>query len=178
MSRMEAGKAAVQRLPVAPEQLVLQASDDFRTAFLDRGVNLKLDLPPDVPQVLVDPARIKHVFSNLLNNALKHTPPGGSVSVSARSEGAEVRFAVEDTGAGIPAEYLPRVFEEFFRVPGQDQESDTGLGLAIVKEIVELHGGRIEAQSEPGKGAKFVFTLKVAEPTGNRTFSDLPTLSV
>jgi len=178
MSRMEAGRAAVQRLPVAPEQLVLQASDDFRTAFLDRGVNLKLDLPPDVPQVLVDPARIKHVFSNLLNNALKHTPPGGSVSVSARSEGAEVRFAVEDTGAGIPAEYLPRVFEEFFRVPGQDQESDTGLGLAIVKEIVELHGGRIEAQSEPGKGAKFVFTLKVAEPTGNRTFSDLPTLSV
>jgi signal transduction histidine kinase/HAMP domain-containing protein len=177
MSRMEAGRAAVQRLPVAPEQLVLQASDDFRTAFLDRGVNLKLDLPPDVPPVLVDPIRIKHVFSNLLNNALKHTPRGGSVTVSARTEGAEVLFAVKDTGAGIPMEYLPHVFEEFFRVPGQDQESDTGLGLAIVKEIVELHGGRIEAQSEPGNGAKFIFTLKTAEPAENRTPSESRTIA-
>jgi len=172
MSRMEAGRVAVQRLPVTPEQLVLRASDQFRTAFLDRGVHLEIDLPPDVPWVLADPVRIQYVFTNLLNNALKHTPPGGTVTVSVSAEEARVRFAIEDTGAGIPEEYLPHIFEEFFRVPGQDQQSDTGLGLAIVKEIVELHGGGIEAQSEPGKGAKFIFTLKAVEPQGSSPPSD------
>jgi two-component system, NtrC family, sensor histidine kinase KinB len=169
MTRMEAGRVTIQKLPVTAEQLVLQASDQFRTAFLDRGVHLKIDLPPDVPLVLADPVRIQHVFTNLLSNALRHTPPGGTVSVCVRAEREEVRFAFEDTGAGIPEEYLPHVFEEFFRVPGQDQPSDTGLGLAIVKEIVELHGGEIRAESEPGRGARFIFSLKVAESRESST---------
>jgi signal transduction histidine kinase len=164
MSRMESGRAPIQKLSVTPEQLVLQASDVFRTAFQDRGVHLKIDLTPDVPSVLADPTRMQHVFANLLNNALKHTPPGGVVTISARRDGENVRFVVEDTGPGIPEEYLPHVFEEFFRVPGQDQQHDTGLGLAIVKEIIGVHGGSIDAQSGPGKGARFVFTLKAAEP--------------
>lgn len=164
MSRMESGRAPLQKLPVTPEQLVLQASDVFRTAFQDRGVHLKIDIASDAPSVLADLTRMQHVFANLLNNALKHTPPGGVVTISARRDGENVRFVVKDTGPGIPEEYLPHVFEEFFRVPGQDQQHDTGLGLAIVKEIVGLHGGIINAQSEPGKGARFVFTLKAAEP--------------
>jgi signal transduction histidine kinase len=168
MSRMESGRAPIRKLPVTPEQLVLQASDAFRTAFQDRGVHLKIDIAPDVPSVLADPTRMQHVFANLLNNALKHTPPGGVVTISARREEENVRFVVEDTGPGIPEEYLPHVFEEFFRVPGQDQQNDTGLGLAIVKEIVGLHGGMINAQSEPGKGARFVFTLRAAEPKESR----------
>ncbi len=164
MSRMEAGRAAIQKRPVTSEQLLLPASDEFRTAFADRGVHLKIDISPDAPPVLADPIRMQHVFTNLLNNALRHTPPGGVVTISARREGEEVCFVVEDTGPGIPEEYLPHVFEEFFRVPGQDQQHDTGLGLAIVKDIVGLHGGTIEAQSEAGKGAKFIFTLPAAEP--------------
>jgi two-component system, NtrC family, sensor histidine kinase KinB len=163
MSRMESGREPIQKLPVTPEQLVLQATDEFQSAFLDRGIVLKIDIHEDTPAVLADRLRIQHVFSNLLNNALKHTPPGGEVFVSARSEGDEVCFVVEDTGPGIPAEYLPHVFEEFFRIPGQKQQSDTGLGLAIVREIVELHGGRIDVESPAGKGARFTFALKAAE---------------
>ena len=138
-------------------------------------MHLKINLPPDVPLVLADPIRIQHVFTNLLNNALKHTPPGGTVTLSVGTEGEAVRFAVEDTGAGIPDEYLPHIFEEFFRVPGQEQESDTGLGLAIVKEIVELHGGGIDVESEPGKGTTFRLYLPAAEPQGSPIPSKSPT---
>ena len=80
-----------------------------------------------------------------------------------------VRFCVEDAGSGIPTEYLPHIFEKFFRVPGQEQQRDSGLGLAIVKEIIEAHGGNIEVTSEPGKGARFVFTLRAAEPVEQST---------
>jgi two-component system, NtrC family, sensor histidine kinase KinB len=163
MSRMESGREAIRKRPVTPEELVLQATDEFQTAFLDRGINLKIDISPEVSSVLADPPRIQHVFANLLNNALKHTPPGGEVRISASSKGEDVLFVVEDTGPGIAEEYLPHVFEEFFRVPGQQQQSDTGLGLAIVKEIVELHGGRIDVESPAGKGARFTFTLEAAE---------------
>jgi two-component system, NtrC family, sensor histidine kinase KinB len=163
MSRMESDRAAIRKQPVTVEQLVLQATDEFQTAFLDGGINLKIDISQEVSPVLADPPRIQHVFANLLNNALKHTPPGGEVRISASSEGQEVLFVVEDTGPGIAEEYLPHVFEEFFRVPGQELQTDTGLGLAIVKEIIELHGGKIDVESQAGKGAKFTFTLKAAE---------------
>jgi two-component system, NtrC family, sensor histidine kinase KinB len=168
MSRMESGRAAIEKVPVTSDQLIVEASEEFRTAFFDRGVHLEIELPSDAPSVFVDPVRMHHVFANLLNNALKHTPPGGVVSISAHREGEEVRFVVEDTGPGIPDEYLPHVFEEFFRVPGQDQKSDTGLGLAIVKEIVALHGGTIEVMNLAGKGARFTFALKAAEAGGGR----------
>ena len=164
MSRMEAGGMSLQMQPVAPEQLVLRATEEFQAAFLDRGVHLKVDILPEVPAVLVDPIRIQPVFANLLKNALRHTPPGGEISVSAHPEGKQVRFTVEDTGSGIPEAYLPLVFEKFFRVPGQDQESDTGLGLSIVKEIIALHGGQVAVSSQEGKGTRFTFTLEAVLP--------------
>jgi signal transduction histidine kinase len=80
-----------------------------------------------------------------------------------------VRFTVEDNGAGIPEEYLPHIFEKFFRVPGQEKESDAGLGLAIVKEIVVAHGGAIDVVSKVGKGTRFSFTLKAAEAESSVT---------
>ncbi len=172
MSRMESGRAAIEKVAVTADQLVLEASEEFRTAFMDRGVHLKIELPPDAPSVFADPVRMHHVLSNLLNNALKNTPPGGVVSISARREGEVVRFVVEDTGPGIPVEYLPHVFEEFFRVPGHNESSDTGLGLAIVKEIVALHGGRVEAMNLAGKGARFTFALKAIEPGAGGSPSD------
>ena len=103
------------------------------------------------------------VFTNLLSNGLKFTPPGGKVKVSARMEQGEVLFAVEDTGSGIPEESLPHVFEKFFRAPGRvGQQGNTGLGLAIVKEIIEGHGGRVSVTSKPGEGTKFNFALEAA----------------
>jgi signal transduction histidine kinase len=115
--------------------------------------------------VLADPTRLQLVFDNLLSNALKYTPIGGKVIIAARPEDSLVRFAVEDTGIGIAPEFLPRIFDKFFRVPGQEQIS-SGLGLTIAKEIVEAHGGTINVASEPGQGTKFTFTVKAVEDRG------------
>ncbi len=106
---------------------------------------------------------MNHVFANLLSNALRYTPPGGKVTVLAGADEDWVRFSVSDTGKGIPSQYLPRIFEQFFRVPEQGKESGVGLGLAIVKEIVEAHGGAISVESHEGKGSTFTFTLPRAE---------------
>ena len=151
------------------EELVFQATDKVRAAFRDHRLALTIDVAPDVPQVLADPARLYLVFDNLLSNALKYTPPAGEVRITAQPEDGMVRFAIEDTGIGIAPEHLPHIFEKFFRVPGQEQVS-SGLGLTIAKEIVEAHGGTIEVASQPGKGSKFTFTVKaVKEPGSNLT---------
>ena len=119
--------------------------------------------PGDLPDVWVDTTRIGHVFSNLLSNALKHTSPGGRIALTAEADDAWVRFHVSDTGEGIPAAFLTRVFEPFFRVPGRRNETGAGLGLAIVKEIVEAHGGTVGVESSEGKGSTFTFTLRRAD---------------
>jgi signal transduction histidine kinase len=136
----------------------------MRTAFADRGVALSVDLPEDSPWILADRLRLGIVFTNLLNNALKHTPPGGQVILSGREESGEVLFSVEDTGEGIPEGNLPHIFQKFFRVPGYEEQGTSGLGLAIVKEIVEGHGSNIKVDSSLGKGTRFTFALKKADP--------------
>jgi PAS domain S-box-containing protein len=164
ISRMEAGRSELELVPVNTEQVILDAVEKMRASYLAKGTALTTHVPEDIPPVLADTLRLESVFANLLNNALKNTPPGGQVTVSAQAEGALVHFAVEDTGAGIPKEYLPHVFERFFHVPGHGQEKGSGLGLSIVKKIIEAHGGKIAVSSEPGKGTRFTFTLKAAEP--------------
>jgi len=163
MGRLEAGRVELDLCPQAAQKLVNQAVEQMQTAFHDRGVVLEVDLPVQTPDVSVDPARIDHVFSNLLGNALKFTPPGGKVRVSAETLEGYVRFTVEDTGPGIAADQLGRIFERFYRVPGQSQQAGAGLGLAIAKEIVELHGGRLAVQSRQGAGSVFSFTLRRAD---------------
>ena len=163
LGRMQSGRDTLELRSVNTEQIVVEAVEEMRSAFVDRGVGILIDVPADLPPVLVDTLRIDSVFTNLLSNALKHTAPGGQVTVSAQQDQSLVQFCVEDTGSGIPEEYLPHIFERFFRIPGQEQQRDSGLGLAIVKEIIEAHGGKINVVSEPGKGARFVFTLKTAE---------------
>ena len=163
IGQIEAGRSRMQIRPAAPEQLTLPVVDEMRTAFLDRGITLAVDIPGDVPPVMADELRIQYVLDNLLSNALKHTSAGGRVGLGASIEGNMVRFTVEDTGGGIPEEYLPHVFEKFFRVPGQEHRGDTGLGLAIAKEIIEAHGGAIGVSSQIGQGARFTFTLRAAE---------------
>jgi len=146
----------------------LEAIEPFRIAAKDQGVAIEVELTEDPPQVWADKSRISHVFGNLLTNGLKHTPAGGKITVSAKPEDNGVRFSVADTGKGIPSQYLPRIFEQFFRVPDQSSDSGAGLGLAIVKEIVEAHGGMVSADSSEGKGSTFSFTLRSADPTSKR----------
>jgi two-component system, NtrC family, sensor histidine kinase KinB len=164
IGRMEAGRSELELIPVNTEQIILDAVENMRTSYLAKGTVLTTHVPGDIPPVFADTFRLESVFANLLNNALKNTPPGGQVTVSAQAEGAFVHFSVEDTGSGIPEEYLPHVFERFFHVPGHSQEKGSGLGLSIVKEIIEAHGGKVGVSSEPGKGTRFTFTLKAAEP--------------
>jgi NtrC-family two-component system sensor histidine kinase KinB len=163
MGRLESGRVELDLRPEPAERLVSDAITPLETAYHDRGVALEVDIPGDTAPVLVDPARIDHVFSNLLGNALKFTPPGGRVRISAQNEPAVVRFLVQDSGVGIPAEHLPRIFERFYRVPRQNQVAGAGLGLAIVKEIVEAHQGRISVQSRDGEGTTMSFTLQRAD---------------
>jgi two-component system, NtrC family, sensor histidine kinase KinB len=163
INQIESGRLRMACRGVPSQTLVMDAVEPFRRAAQDGGLILETDLPGDLPPVLVDPARIRYVFSNLLTNAVRYTGPGGRIRVSAGAEEEVVRFLVTDTGSGIPREYLPHIFERFFRVPDQPPETGAGLGLAITREIVEAHGGVITVDSREGAGTTFSFTLKRAD---------------
>ncbi len=162
ISRIESGKVQMDFRTLSPHSMVLEAVEPFRGAAFDRGVGLSIELPDDLPDIWVDTNRINHVFANLLSNALRYTPPGGKITVTGKAEAKSVRFEVSDTGIGIPDQYLPHIFEQFFRVPNQ-KETGAGLGLAIAKEIVEAHGGDIHVESREGIGTTFSFTVKRAD---------------
>jgi signal transduction histidine kinase len=163
ISRIESGRAQIEFQRVSPHSMVSEVVESFRRAAQDQGVSLRVDLPDDLPGVQADTTRINHVFGNLLTNALKYTPPGGKITISAKADEERVQFFVSDTGRGIPSKYLPRIFEQFFRVPDQGKETGAGLGLAIAKEIVEAHGGTVGVESTEGKGTTFTFTLRKAD---------------
>ncbi len=163
ISRIESGRMRMDLKPVAPAGIIAEQVDSFRSAAKDRGITLDAKIPDDLPEVTADADRIGHVLANLLSNAVKYTSAGGSVTVSAQARDDEVCVEVSDTGRGIPARYVDRVFEQFFRVPGQEGENGEGLGLAIAKEIVEAHGGVIGVKSSEGKGSVFTFCLKRAD---------------
>ena len=169
ISRIVSGKVAMEIQMAQPHQLVLEAVESFRSAARDRGVELLTDLPGDTPDVWADLPQIGHVFANLLSNAIRYTDSGGKVTVSARTDEEQVQFSVSDTGRGIPERYLPRIFDRFFRAPGQETESGIGLGLAIVKEIVEAHGGAVSVESREGEGSTFRFTLPRADKIAKET---------
>jgi two-component system phosphate regulon sensor histidine kinase PhoR len=133
--------------------------------FADRaaGQKVELDIAADSASVNSDPEALRQIFTNLFDNALRHTPSGGRIRLATERAGGVTIVRVTDTGSGIPAEHLPRIFERFYRVdPGRSrQEGGTGLGLAIVKHLVEAHGGRVEADSELGRGT----TIRLYFPT-------------
>ncbi len=142
-----------------PETLILTSIAPFVSEAKDRGVNLKTDIPDYLPSVKVDLTRFAHVFSNILANALRYTPAGGSITISAKSLEAKVRFMITDTGIGIAPEHLGHIFEQFYRVPYTNSSSGAGLGLAIAKEIVIAHDGEIGVESELNHGSTFWFEL-------------------
>lgn len=165
MSRLESGRVELDMQPVPAEELVETAIEPLRAAYRDKGVTLETAVAAAAGAVWVDRTRMQHVFANLLDNALRFTPAGGTVRVTADADADDrglVRFAVSDTGSGIPCQHLGRVFERFFRVPGQRGQSGAGLGLAIAKDIVEAHGGHIRVESTEGAGARLEFTLRAA----------------
>jgi signal transduction histidine kinase/HAMP domain-containing protein len=169
IGHLESGRAHLDLRPVSPQELVTANADSYRSMARDAGVTLSFDVPAELPEVWVDPDRIAHVFENLLSNSLKYTPPGGGVTLSAKEEAEAVRFAVSDTGSGIPRQFLPHIFEPFFRVPGQERATGVGLGLAIVRDIVAAHGGTVGAESREGIGTTVSFSLpKTGRVAGSR----------
>jgi signal transduction histidine kinase len=158
LSRLQAGRLELELAAVPAAALVDAAESAQRAAAEAKGVAVVREILPDCPAVRADRDRAALVLGNLLNNAVRHTPAGGRIVVSAQEEGAAVRFEVADDGEGIPEEYVARVFDRFFRVPGRERKG-TGLGLAIAREIVQAHGGRIGVESAPGRGSRFYFTL-------------------
>ena len=168
ISRIESGKIAMEFRRISARQMVHDAVDVFRGAAKEKGVRLQIQLPGDLPDVTADTVQIGQVFANLLSNALKYTPAGGEISIFAETLLDHVWFIIADSGRGIPADYLPFVFDRFFRVPGQENQSGTGLGLAIVKDIVQAHGGTVKVESTVGKGSTFMFTLPLAGKAGGK----------
>ena len=166
LTRIEQGRLKLVLQPVAPADLIAEAVERFEPRSRDQGVALKGTVAFGLPPVPVDRERIEHVFDNLVTNALAHTGRGGSIELTAERDGQGVRFAVRDTGTGIPAEYLSRIFDKFFRLPGSRPGEGAGLGLAIAREIVTAHGGQIEVESQLGQGTRFTFTVPLA-PNGH-----------
>ncbi|HKX51363.1 MAG TPA: HAMP domain-containing sensor histidine kinase, partial [Candidatus Binatia bacterium] len=167
LSRIESGRVELFPLPTAVSQLVARAIEDHKAEAGERGLNLTAEAVLPEARVLADHERIGHVFSNLIVNAMRHTPKGGSVTLGAQEVNGAVRFTIADTGKGIPKEYQTRVFEKFFRVPDNEPRG-TGLGLYIAREIVTGHGGDIGVESEPGTGSTFWFTLPVVGATPSK----------
>jgi two-component system phosphate regulon sensor histidine kinase PhoR len=156
-----------QRGPVQLVEIMERLAPEMRVRARWVAVDLRLDMPDSLPPILAANEDIEHLLSNLISNAIKYTETGGSVRVSFRAENDDVVGVVEDTGIGIAAEELPRIFDEFYRATGaKDKAEGTGLGLSIVKRVLDLYGGRIKVESEPGKGSKFTFTFPSAENAG------------
>jgi signal transduction histidine kinase len=162
LSKVEAGQVELEVRPFSVREALERGVVMVRDRAAGDGVKVALAAGPDVDVVEGDERRIKQVIFNLLSNAVKFTASGGVVDVSADRVNGEVRIAVADSGPGVAAEDHARIFEEFQQAPsGLDQREGTGLGLALSKRFVELHGGKIWLESEPGSGSTFVFTLPV-----------------
>jgi two-component system phosphate regulon sensor histidine kinase PhoR len=164
--RIESGRVPLQFQPLAPDAILTSTAERLRLQAERAGLELEIQCPPDLPTVLADPPRIEQVIVNLLHNAIKYTPLGGKIVLSAHllgenKPGGEIVFAVQDTGVGISDDDLPRIFERFYKADRSRSGGGTGLGLAIARHLVEAHGGKIWVESTLGKGSKFSFTLPV-----------------
>jgi two-component system phosphate regulon sensor histidine kinase PhoR len=161
LSRLESSAPGMQLETTDLTRLLSELADDYRPRCSASGHRIELELPSEVPVVSADPVRLRQVFDNLLDNALKYTPPQSFITIRVAVVVAQAEIRIIDNGPGIPARDLPHIFERFYRVDkGRSREKGgTGLGLSIVKHIVQLHGGRVWAESEGGQGTTIAFTL-------------------
>jgi len=162
LSRIESGEAPLQKTPVNVAEVVDRAAGRLKAQADRAGLRLETQVATDLPRVPADEARIEQVLVNLIHNAIKFTPSGGRITVSAKADGGNLVVAVSDTGVGISEDDLPRVFERFYKADRARAGGGTGLGLAIARHVVEAHGGRIWVESVEGRGATFSFTLPLS----------------
>jgi signal transduction histidine kinase len=157
----ESGSLPLHREPTDLSIVVTDAVAAFRPAADAAGIDLRLEIADEIPLLDVDPVRVREVVSNLVANALRHTPAGGSIGIDSRVEagGRDVAVSVRDSGSGIEPELLPHVFDRFVKSAGS---RGSGLGLAIARGLVEAHGGTIDVVSAPGEGSTFRFRIPLA----------------
>lgn len=161
LSRIESGKMKMDLFATRMEKILQESAETYHTTILSKKMQFSLEMDKKLPEILADEARIKQVIDNLLSNAMKFTPEGGQIKISAGDMGDYILVAVSDTGPGIKKEDQEKIFEKFYQVDSSltRQIGGTGLGLAICKSIIEMHGGRIWVESEPGKGSTFRFLM-------------------
>jgi len=166
IARLETGAASLTREPARPGDLVQAIAEEARRNAVPLGFEITTNAKAGLPIVTVDRQQIGHVFHNFISNAMKHSPPGASIVISAVAEDDKtgVQFTVHDEGDGIAEEFQGHIFERFFRVPGQ-AKTGVGLGLSIAREIVVAHGGRVGVRSQLGKGSEFYFVLDAVKET-------------
>jgi len=163
IARLETGAPSLTREPVRPADLVQTIAEEARRNAVPQGFKITTSVQGGLPIVVADRQQIGQVFHNLISNAMKHSAPGATIAISALADddNTGVQFAVHDEGAGIAEEFQGRIFERFYRVPGQAR-TGVGLGLSIAREIVVAHGGRVGVHSQLGKGSEFYFVLDAA----------------
>jgi len=161
LSQIDAGLLETNLGWASLEDLISDTLESVSAQAALRRLVVEGEVEASLPPVLMDTTRVQRVLSNLLQNALRHTPSDGTIRIEAHDVGKEIRVTVADTGEGIPAEEIPHVFEQFYRGDRARSRNDggSGLGLSIAERIVAAHGGRIWAESELGRGARFTFTL-------------------
>jgi signal transduction histidine kinase len=164
LGRFRAGRLELDLRPTDLRSVIRQAVDEVRP-LAERGeLRLEVALPDDLPTASADAERLHQVVVNLLANAVRFTPPGGRVSVSAVATPGEVAVRVEDTGVGIPADLVSKIFDPYEQA--HHGRGGSGVGLTVVRMLVEAHGGRVWVESEEGRGSRFIFALPVGEPVG------------
>jgi two-component system phosphate regulon sensor histidine kinase PhoR len=163
LARIESGQVPFEFVKVSPCKILTQAYERMSLQAERAQITPRLDCPEELPDILADPSRLEQVFVNLIHNAIKFTPPDGSIFASVKCEGKEILFEVQDTGVGISVDDLPRIFERFYKTDRARAEGGTGLGLAIAKHLVEAHGGKIWADSEEGRGSSFFVSVPITK---------------
>jgi two-component system sensor histidine kinase BaeS len=159
LTLVEAGSLVLHREPTELASLLPEVAAGYRGQAEQAGVQLIVTVADNVPVLNLDPARIREVAANLVTNALRHTPEGGSIDLAARLVGNEAEVTVRDTGSGMSRDELDRIFDRFYRSP---DSPGSGLGLPIARDLVEAHGGTLTATSEVGRGTTICFTLPLA----------------
>jgi two-component system phosphate regulon sensor histidine kinase PhoR len=180
LARLESRQEDIEREPVDVGAYFDELVQDWAKRTRDKGVTISSEVEPDLPRAFVDRFRFEQVFTNLMDNALKYTPAGGSITLKARRCDGQIETRVEDTGIGIPPADLPKIFDRFYRVDkARSREiGGTGLGLTIVKHIVQMHGGIVRGESGYGKGkGTSVIVLWEAAPDVAPSSQDLPTFN-
>lgn len=162
ISLLESGEPPLKKEPASIDRLIREVVARMELSIEKAGLSTSLKIESDLPPVNIDRDKIEEVLMNLLHNAIKFTPSGGSLAVGASRNSKGILVSVTDTGIGIPPDDLPRVFERFYKVDKSRSQGASGLGLAIAKHIVEAHNGKIWAESEAGKGSSFFFWLPLS----------------